>query len=223
MFCQKKKIYQIIKQNFSDHNIVGEELYKEKSKSDYCWIIDPLDGTNNYAYNYPFFCTSIGLTYKEEVILGVIFDPLKNELFEASIIDSSAFLNGKEIKVNSVNNIAKAKFSTGFCYHLEKMKDNNIDHFQKVLFSTLGLRIDGAAALDLCYVACGRSDGYWEIGLKSWDMVAGKIIVEKAKGIATDIKGEKFSLNKDNILVTNKKLHSQVLEVMWEKKSFIKK
>lgn len=218
----EKKIYQIIKQNFPNHNIIGEELYKENSKSDYCWIIDPLDGTNNYAYNYPFFCTSIGLTYKENIILGIVFDPFKNELFEASI-NSSAFLNGKKIKVNSVNNIAKAKLATGFCYQIEKMKDNNIAHFQKALFSTLGLRVDGCAALDLCYVACGRIDGYWEIGLKSWDMAAGKIIIEKAKGIVTDVKGEKFSLNKDNVLVANKKLHSQILEIFWKKKNFKKK
>jgi len=207
----EKKIYEIIKRAFSDHSILAEEFYDEKEKSAYRWIIDPLDGTNNYVYSYPFFAVSIALEKEGEVILGIVYDPLRDELFEAEK-GRNAKLNGKKIEVTQTSRVKKTRLLTGFPYFMDR--DNNLNNFVKFAIDALEIRVGGSAALDLCYVACGRADGYWELGLKPWDTAAGKLIVECASGKVTDIDGKKFTPYKASILATNGRIHEEMLKML---------
>jgi myo-inositol-1(or 4)-monophosphatase len=210
----EKIIYEIVKKNYPEHTFYGEEIYKDNEASPYKWWVDPLDGTNNYAYNYPFFCSSIGISFKNTLIIGVVYDPFHDELFEATC-ESPAKLNGKRIKVTSTPKLNRARLLTGFYYEIEKLEDNNLGHFQKIVLNALGVRVDGTAALDLCQVACGRADGYWEIGIKPWDTAAGKLIVEKAGGKVSNLAGGKYNLSRDNgIVATNKKIHSELIAIL---------
>lgn len=204
----ERKIYEVIKERFPDHSFLSEETYDEKTDSIYKWIVDPLDGTNNYVYFYPFFSVSIALEMEDDVILGVVYDPLRDELFEAER-GKRAKLNGKEIEVTKTSQLKEARLLTGFPYIMER--DNNIENFKRLAVSALELRVDGSAALDLCYVACGRADGYWELKLKPWDTAAGKLIVECAGGKVTDIEGKSFALCKSSILATNGKIHEEMV------------
>lgn len=204
----EKKIYEIIKRAFPDHSVLAEEFYNEKEKSAYMWIIDPLDGTNNYVYSYPFFAVSIALEKEGEVILGIVYDPLRDELFEAEK-GRNAKLNGKKIEVTQTSRVKKTRLLTGFPYFMDR--DNNLDNFVKFAIDALEIRVGGSAALDLCYVACGRADGYWELKLKPWDTAAGKLIVECAGGRVTDIDGKKFTPYKASILATNGRIHEEMV------------
>jgi len=204
----EKKIYEIIKSTFSDHSVLAEESYNEEMKSGYRWIVDPLDGTNNYVYSYPFFAVSIALENEKEVVLGVVYDPLRDELFEAEK-GRNAKLNGKKIEVTQTSRVKETRLLTGFPYFMDK--ENNLNNFVKFAINALEIRIDGSAALDLCYVACGRADGYWELGLKPWDTAAGKLIVECAGGKVTDINGKNFSPYKSSMLATNGKIHEEMV------------
>jgi myo-inositol-1(or 4)-monophosphatase len=209
----EEKITQLIKKHFPDHTILGEEFSSSSTPTDYHWIIDPLDGTNNYAYHYPFFCTSIAFLFRRKIIWGTVYEPLRDELFEAKI-GEGAFLNGKRIRVNSTRKLSQSRLLTGFYYQIEQIEDDNLKHFQQAVYSSLGVRVDGSAVLDLCYVATGRAEAYWEIGLKPWDMAAGKLLVEEAGGKVTDIYGKAFSLRKNNILATNGKIHGQMVKIL---------
>ncbi|OYD15916.1 hypothetical protein CH333_04705 [candidate division WOR-3 bacterium JGI_Cruoil_03_44_89] len=153
----EEKIYEIIKGTFPDHSILAEEFYNEDENSGYRWLVDPLDGTNNYVYSYPFFSVSIALEKDGEIVLGVVYDPLRDELFEAGK-GERAKLNGREIVVTRTTKLKDSRLLTGFPYLMDK--DNNLDNFVKFAIDALEVRVDGSAALDLCYVACGRADGY---------------------------------------------------------------
>jgi len=207
----EERIYEIIKSTFPDHSVLAEESYNEEMKSGYRWIVDPLDGTNNYVYSYPFFAVSIALENEKEVVLGVVYDPLRDELFEAEK-GERARLNGKNIEVTQTSLVKETRLLTGFPYFMDK--NNSLNNFVKFALSAFEVRIDGSAALDLCYVACGRADGYWELGLKPWDTAAGKLIVECAGGKVTDIKGKNFSPYKPTILATNGKIHNEMVAML---------
>ncbi len=206
----EEKIYEIIKGRFPDHSILAEESNKKQDESMYKWIVDPLDGTNNYVYSYPFFSVSIALEKEERVVLGVVYDPLRDELFEAEE-GKRAKLNGREIDVTKTLKLKDSRLLTGFPYLMDK--DNNLDNFVKFAIDALEVRVDGSAALDLCYVACGRADGYWELKLKPWDTAAGKLIVECAGGKVTDVNGKRFSPYKPSILATNGRIHGEMVEM----------
>ena len=167
---------------FPDHSVLGEESGEHDAHSDYLWVVDPLDGTNNYSQGLPVFCVSIGLQYREETILGVVYAPYLGELYTA-IRDRGARYNGKVIRVAEKQDLAHSVLGTGFPYDKDVNPDNNAANLAAILPSIRGIRRMGSAAYDLCCVAAGWLDGYWELALQPWDMCAGALIVQEAGGI----------------------------------------
>ena len=198
---------------FPDHDIMGEEGLAERKDSDYKWIIDPLDGTTNFAHSYPLFVVSIALEHKGQIIAGVVYDPLREELYSATQ-GGGAFLNDKKIQVSRVENLGRALIGTGFAYNLRESKDNNVKQFSDMLMHAQGVRRDGAAAIDLCYVACGRYDGFWELNLFPWDVAAGVLMIEEAGGRVSNYKGQKFSVYEKEIVASNGLIHDGFLAVI---------
>lgn len=211
----ERLIVSVIKEHFPDHNFLAEEGKYEKTDSQFKWIIDPLDGTNNFASRLPIFCSSIALSKDDELILGVIYDVTRDELFSAQK-GKGAFLNGKKITVSSIDTLEQVLIITGFYYNRgQDMLDtlaNIKKFFQKRI---MGLRRLGSAALDLCYVACGRVSGFWEFELSPWDFAAGTLIIEEAGGVVTDKENKKVDINKKSFIVaSNAKIHEQMLSVL---------
>ncbi len=200
-------------QAFPDHDILAEEGSDRLRGADCKWIIDPLDGTTNFAHRYPLWCVSIALEHRGAMVLGVVYDPVKDELFHA-IKNQGAFLNGKRIRVSDQKTLATSLMSTGFAYNVRDAQNNNLDQFAKMLMTAQSVRRDGVAALDLCYVACGRYDGYWELGLFPWDMAAGLVILEEAGGRVTRYDGSTFAVYDKEIAATNAHIHDELLRVL---------
>jgi len=209
------KIVSLIRMSFPEHNFLAEEGKYQKTNSPYTWVIDPLDGTNNFSSGLPIFCVSIALMRNTEVIVGVIYDVMRDELFSAEK-EKGAYLNGEKIKVSSVDELKRALLITGFYYDRGKDMLECLEHIKRFFLKhILGLRRLGAAALDLCYVACGRVSGFWEFELNPWDFSAGKLIIEEAGGKVTERYGEEVScLNKTFIVASNTKIHEKMLEII---------
>ena len=201
-----------IHEKFPDHDILTEESNGTDSGSDFRWIIDPLDGTTNYAHGYPVFCVSVALEKKGEICLGVIYNPMLNEMFVAEK-ERGAFLNGQRISVSDIRELSKGLLATGFPYDIRNSKDNNIAYFNVMAVSAQAIRRAGSAALDLAYVAAGRFDGFWELKLMPWDMAAGWLLVGEAGGVVTDLLGKDFCLPSPHILASNGKIHQEMMEV----------
>lgn len=201
-----------LKKPFPDYGILSEERPEEK-KGQIKWIIDPLDGTTNFAHKFPFFAVSIALKKKGVVVLGVVYDPMHEELFTAEK-GKGAYLNKKRIHVSKVKNIKRAFLATGFSYTFKHKKENNIDNFKKFLMASLALRRAGAATIDLCYVACGRFDGFWEMDLKPWDTAAASLIVQEAGGKVTDFYGKKFNNYGKYTLASNGLIHKAMVQTL---------
>jgi myo-inositol-1(or 4)-monophosphatase len=195
------------------HQILAEEGGLAESSSQYRWIIDPLDGTTNYAHGYPIFCVSIGLEYQGEAIIGVVYDPMRDELFSAER-GSGAWLNNRKIQVSSTKELLKSLLSTGFPYDIKSSNLTNLDHWTNFAMNAQALRRDGAAALDLCYVACGRFDGFWELNLSPWDMAAGGLIVTEAGGRVSDFTGGQFSPYHPEIIASNGLIHDSMIDII---------
>lgn len=203
-------ILNIIRRHFPNHNILAEESGKlEEGENDYLWVIDPLDGTTNYAHGYPLSCISIGLLIKGKPRVGVVYNPLYQELWSAAT-GKGATLNHQPIKVSEIKELSKSLLVTGFAYDRRETIDNNYAEFCYLTHLTQGVRRSGSAALDLAHVACGRFDGYWERGIKLWDIAAGIVILEEAGGKITAYDGSKIDFNSGRILATNGYIH-QVL------------
>lgn len=210
--ASEKLITEKIKKYFPSHEILAEEGTKniQGKKSDYRWIIDPLDGTNSFIHSIPHFAVSIALEIKNKISVGVCYDPIKDELFYAEA-GKGAFLNKKKIHVSKVDTIDKAIFATGFGSNRQsELVDQNLILFSKMTKEASAIRRLGSAALDCCYVACGRFDGYWELRLNLWDIGAGVIIVKEAGGKATTMSGEEIRGNKTSILASNGLLHKKI-------------
>lgn len=202
-----------IRRHFPDHSILAEEQNSRQLDSPYRWIIDPLDGTTNYAHGYPIFCVSIALEKDGEVILGVVFDPMRNELFVAEK-GKGARLNGRKILVTSTADLSHSLLATGFPYDLRESRVNNFDHFRNFALRVQAVRRAGSAALDLSYVAAGRFDGYWEMKLEPWDLAAGALMVREAGGKTTDFLGKTLGLDGRTVLASNGKIHRQMIEIL---------
>ncbi len=200
-----------LRNDFPDHGIVAEEGGGAQAVAKYCWHVDPLDGTTNFAHGYPCFAVSIGLAENGHPIAGAVFNPVYDELFAAAR-GEGAYLNGERIRVSPVEKLATSLVATGFPTHQRK-KSANINYYWQFTLRSHGVRRDGAAALDLCAVACGRFDAFWEFGLKSWDTTAGIVIVEEAGGCITDLQGQPYHLGGPSILASNGRVHREVLEV----------
>jgi myo-inositol-1(or 4)-monophosphatase len=222
----EEAILRIIKDNFPDHGILTEESEEfipesEKSKSTYRWVIDPLDGTTNYAHGFPMYCVSVALEKNRGIILGVVYNPNLDELFVAEK-GKGAFLSAgsctaedkKRISVSETSELSQSLLATGFPYDIRKSKIDNLDHFANFYKKAQAVRRGGSAALDLCYLAMGRFDGFWELKLSPWDMAAGTLIVEEAGGKVSDFCGEPFNIRLKEILASNGKIHQQMMEVL---------
>jgi myo-inositol-1(or 4)-monophosphatase len=202
-------IRQRIRQQWPGHDILGEEGGLQDTGSDFRWYVDPLDGTTNFAHGFPVFCVSLGLEYKGEIIAGVIFDPTRDELFTAAKANG-AFLNQQAIRVSKTASLAESLVATGFPSH-KRHKNPNIFFYHQITLRTHGVRRAGSAALDLCYVACGRFDAFWEFNLKPWDTAAGVLIVQEASGRVTDFRGAPFQLSSRQTLASNGLIHETLL------------
>jgi myo-inositol-1(or 4)-monophosphatase len=209
----ERMIIRKIRRSFPGHAILSEESSPAGRPSPYKWIIDPLDGTTNFAHAFPFFCVSIALEKDGRIILGVVYDPLRKELFTAQEGRGSR-LNGRPIRVSKVSALSKSFLATGFAYDLEKRSNTNIKNFRNFLKNSLAIRRAGSAALDLSYVACGRFDGFWEIGLHPWDSAAGILIVREAGGVVTGFDRSRFSHYDDKILASNGLIHRQMIKIL---------
>lgn len=213
------KIIEVIHNSFPDHNVLGEEGGDLHRKSDYVWIVDPIDGTVNYAHSVPLFCVSIAVEYKGEVILGIVYSPKTKEKFYAEK-GNGAYLNGKKISVSKIDLLKDSLLVTGFPYGAKDNFDHCIDHFVNFIKLGLPIRSLGSAALDICYLACGRFEGFWEVNLNAWDVAAGYLIVLEAGGKITDFNGGAFSVYDKQILATNgRKVHEEMMDVL--KKAYI--
>jgi myo-inositol-1(or 4)-monophosphatase len=203
-----------LKTRFPDHHFLAEERGRDdEGSSPYQWIIDPLDGTTNFAHGYPTYCVSIGLEYEGRCIIGVVFDPSRNELFTA-IEHHGAHVNGRPIHVSDTQALDSSLLVTGFAYDIRETKRNNLDHFAKFALKAQGLRRTGSAALDLCYVAAGRFDGFWEVRLNPWDMAAGSVIAREAGGRLTDFSGKDLSIYEQELVASNGRIHEAMLTIL---------
>jgi len=209
----ERVILETIKKRFPDHSILTEEKGEEVKKSPFKWIIDPLDGTTNYAHGFRIFCVSIGIEKDGEVIFGVVYDPMGEELFTATR-NGGAYLNNMRISVSSTDSLSDSLLATGFPYDLKKNPNNNLAHFNNFAFHAQSIRRAGSAALDLCYVACRIFDGFWEPGLNPWDVAAGSLIVEEAGGVMSDFAGREFSIYKKETLASNGKIHQAMVDIL---------
>jgi len=209
----EKVIVSIISRYYPNHNILAEEKTARQRNSPFRWIIDPLDGTTNYAHGYPTFCISIALEKEGKIILGVVYDPMRDELFLAER-KKGARLNGKKIHVSSTSKLSLSLLATGFPYDLRESLVNNFDHFHNFALRVHAVRRAGSAALDLCYVAAGRFDGFWEMKLGPWDLAAGSLIVREAGGKFTDFSGKSLGLDGQRVLASNGKIHREMIEVL---------
>ena len=203
-----------LKTRFPDHHFLAEERGRDDAGfSPYRWIIDPLDGTTNFAHGYPTYCVSIGLEYEKRCIIGVVFDPSRNELFTA-IEHRGAQVNGRPIHASDTKTLDSSLLVTGFAYDIRETTRNNLDHFAKFALKAQGIRRTGSAALDLCYVAAGRFDGFWEVRLSPWDMAAGSVIAREAGGRLTDFSGKDLSIYGQELVASNGQIHEAMLAVL---------
>lgn len=210
-------IVQTILSAHPSHRILAEERGQDgAADSPYQWIIDPLDGTTNFAHGFPFYSVSIGLEYRGTCIVGVVLDPVRRELF-TGIAGQGACVNGERLHVSSIDQLERSLLVTGFAYNIRETSNNNLDHFSRLSLRAQGVRRTGSAALDLCYVASGRFDGYWEVKLSPWDMAAGIVILREAGGVVSGFSGDTFSLYGQELVATNGRIHSQLLDVILQR------
>ncbi|HEV3206844.1 MAG TPA: inositol monophosphatase family protein [Terriglobales bacterium] len=198
-----------IRKNWPSHDVLGEEQGLADAGSDYRWYVDPLDGTTNFAHGFPVFCVSLALEHKKQRIAGVIYDPTRDELFAAAK-GNGAYLNQQRIRVSKTERLSECLVATGFPSH-KRHKNPNIHFYHQITLHTHGVRRAGSAALDLCCVACGRFDGFWEFNLNPWDTAAGVLIVEEAGGKVSDFRGGPFQLDSRETLATNGLVHGAML------------
>ena len=207
-------IVDTIHRAYPDHSVLAEERGMEPGRdSPYRWIIDPLDGTTNFAHGFPLYCVSIGVEYRDRMILGVVLDPTRQELFVAAD-GQGAMLNGQPIRVSKSATLETALLVTGFAYDIRESTHNNLDYFSKFCLCARGVRRTGTAALDLCYVAAGRLDGFWEQALQPWDVAAGALIVQEAGGRVTDLAGGPYSSRAGNLIASNGHIHEAMVEIV---------
>ena len=204
-------IRKIISNDFPDHVILGEEE-GQTGTGKFRWIVDPLDGTLNYAHGFPMYCSSVALEVDGEIIVGAIYDSVRDELFTA-VKGNGAYLNGAPIQVSSTNNFKQCFLATGFAYDPELIV-KNVPIFERVHLKCQAVRRAGAAALDLAYVACGRLDGYWELQLNAWDVAAGILLVAEAGGHVSDATGKSYALDDSVMVSSNTACHEGFLAAL---------
>lgn len=209
----EKAIIETIRKAFPDHTILAEESGLNQGQADYMWIIDPLDGTTNFAHQLGLFAISIALAFEQEIVLGIVLSPATGELFTA-VKGRGAYLNSRPVKVSSPKTVSDSLLVTGFPYNVKEILDVAITRFANCLQASQGIRRLGSAAIDLCYIACGRFDGFWEQNLKPWDTAAGQLIAGEAGAVITDFANNPFTIDKTEILATNGNIHKEMLGLL---------
>ena len=212
--ASEKHIIEKIRSRYPKHSILAEESGEAIAAGDtqWKWIIDPLDGTTNYAHGYPCFCVTLAAEHDGEIVVGVTYDPTRNELFAAEK-GGGATLNNKPIRVSETQELKDALLVTGFPYDTRE-RENFARHFTEFVYKSRGIRRDGSAAIDMAYVACGRFDGFWEEGLHAWDVAAGVLFVEEAGGRVSYYDDSKFSIYNPPICASNNLIHAEMLKVL---------
>lgn len=211
--ASEKLIVSQLREQFPDHRIVAEESGDDGRTAEYCWVIDPLDGTTNYAHGFPFFAVSIALLHNNQPTIGVVYDPWRDECFvgERGV---GAWLNDQPLHVTTTDTVDAALLSTGFPYTIRSNPDNNITEFTRIVLKAQAIRRGGAAALDICYVAAGRSEGHWELGLKPWDTAAAAVILAEAGGKLSTWTGADWNPWIDRLVATNGAVHAELVELL---------
>jgi myo-inositol-1(or 4)-monophosphatase len=209
----EKIILDIIGDHFPQDSIITEESGGHNHLPERVWLVDPLDGTTNFAHAFPFFGVSIALEVERELVLGVVFNPLMDEYFEAAK-GQGAFLNKKAIRVSQSRTLQDSLLVTGFPYDIRENHERILEHFRRMVLRAQGVRRLGSAALDLCYVGAGRLDGYWEEGLKPWDSAAGTVIAKEAGGTVSTYDGRSFLPYEETIVASNPFIHELMLEAL---------
>lgn len=208
-----------VREQFPTHAVLGEEsgavAAAAVSNAGYRWYVDPLDGTTNFAHGFPVFCVSLGIERLNaagmaERVAAVVYDPTRDELFSAEL-GGGAFLNGVKVNVSAISSLKDSLIATGFPSQ-KRHKNPNIHFYHQLTLKTHGVRRAGSAALDLCYVACGRTEGFWEFNLNPWDTAAGVLIVQEAGGVVTDFSGGEFDIASRQVLATNGLIHAELLQ-----------
>jgi myo-inositol-1(or 4)-monophosphatase len=212
--ASEKLIVERLQAHFPSHSIVAEEGGGHKGSSEFCWYVDPLDGTTNFAHSFPVYNVTLALEQAGELVAGVIADPTRNEIFTAER-GSGAFLNGEKIHVSKVNRIEDALVATGFPSR-RRHQNVNVHFFYQLSMLSHGVRRPGAAALDLAYVACGRLDMFWEFNLHPWDIAAGVLLIREAGGVCSNMRGAPFDLRGPHILADNGLVHEETLALFAE-------
>ena len=210
----EREIVSILQRAYPDHAVLGEEDgFQGAARSDYVWVIDPLDGTTNFLHGFPQFAVSIALFYRGRVERGVVYDPVRQELFTA-VRGAGATLNNRRLRVTKQKGMIGALLGTGIPFKDQSYLDAYLGMLKSLLKDAAGIRRAGSAALDLAYVAAGRFDGFWEIGLMKWDMAAGVLLVQEAGGIVTDLEGRDNYFETGSVVCANPKLHQSMLELI---------
>jgi len=208
-------IVRLVRSRFPDHSIVAEESAPTEGTLGFRWYIDPLDGTTNYIHGYPLFGVSVGLADAQGMRAAVVFDPVRDEMFTAARAQG-AFLNGRPIRVSRPGKLTQSLLVTGIPFRSVDRLEQYLASFRAFMLGSAGIRRDGSAALDLAYVACGRYDGFWEMGLSSWDVAAGSLIVAEAGGVVTDFQGRAGYIETGDILAASPDIHPAMLKVVRE-------
>ncbi len=211
--ASEKVITDFIWKKYPSHSILAEEGSGEQQDSEYLWVIDPLDGTTNFAHGLPIFSVSIGLQKNGKTIAGVVYDVMRDIIYSAEL-GAGTFADSEKITVSKNDNLAHSLLVTGFPYNKKENPDKLFERFIALTKTARGVRRLGSAAIDFCYLADGVFDGFWEVHLHPWDICAGKLIVEEAGGLVTDFHGNKTNIYTKRILSTNEKIHEQVIKVM---------
>lgn len=205
-------IFDRLSARFPGHDFLAEEGLKSLKGAEFRWVFDPLDGTTNFAHGFPVFCVSLGLEHRGRLACGVVYDPMREEIFWAEK-GEGAYLNGERIRVSKINDLDRSLLATGFAYDIRETK-TNIRQADDFLLRAQGLRRCGSAALDLCYVACGRLEGFWEMKLSPWDTAAGAVIVEEAGGRVSDFQGNPVDIYHPEVVASNGLVHQAMMDVL---------
>jgi len=211
-----KAIREIIQKEFPSHTIISEELETIDKGKEYVWYIDPVDGTNNFAHGYPQFCVSISLVHNSTRIVGVVYNAAADELFHA-VRGDGAYLNDRRIRVSDIDSVKQSLVSSGFPYSRARFREPVLTRIAKIYDNAMGFRRSGSAAIDLCNVACGRADAYYELSIKPWDIQAGILIVEEAGGRSSTLEGRKIPFKECSILAANPLVFDRFLNLLKEK------
>jgi myo-inositol-1(or 4)-monophosphatase len=209
----EKLIVSRILEAFPTHSVLAEENHPDAARTPFTWIIDPLDGTTNYAHGLPFFCVSVGLEIDGQVEWGVVYNPNLEEVFTVRR-GQGAFLNQERIQVSKVSPLGASLLATGFPYDIRTSEQNNLSYFREFALTAQAVRRVGSAALDLCYVGCGRFDGFWELKLNPWDCAAGCLVVQEGGGRVTDFSGQPSSIYGGEFVASNGIIHEEMLAVI---------